>query len=116
MNKFRLITFALLAAVALLAASAVTAYVLLDPPRTWDSAPTYIVDQNGSASITDGDGGVSATVAAIESNQAWNGAGSGTIIHAQAGNTNNFQLGDGQPMLRFDDPIRVCTGSCLAAT
>ncbi|MGD2116339.1 MAG: matrixin family metalloprotease, partial [Acidobacteriota bacterium] len=42
--------------------------------------------------------------------------GSGTIIHAQAGNTNNFQLGDGQPMLRFDDPIRVCTGSCLAAT
>lgn len=116
MTKIRVSTFALPVVLALLATSALTAYVLLDPPRTWDSAPTYIVDQNGSASVTDSDGGVTAVVNAIESNQAWNSAGAGTVIHARAGNTNNFQLGDGTPMLRFDDPVRVCTGSCLAAT
>jgi len=116
MNKIRVSTFALFAVLALVAASALTAYVLLDPPRTWDNAPTYIVDQNGSPSVTDSDGGASAVAAAIGSNKAWNGAGSGTVIHAQKGNTNNFQLGDGTPMLRFDDPLHVCSGSCLAAT
>jgi len=116
MNKIRVSTFALFAVLALVAASALTAYVLLDPPRTWDNAPTYIVDQNGSATVTDSDGGASAVASAIGSNKAWNGAGSGTVIHAQKGNTNNFQLGDGTPMLRFDDPLHVCSGSCLAAT
>jgi hypothetical protein len=100
----------------LLVASSVTAYVLLSPARTWDSTPTYIIDQNGASSISDGDGGVSAVVSAINSNQAWNGAGSGNVINAVPGNTGSFQLGDGTPMLRFDDPLNVCTGSCLAAT
>ena len=110
-------TSALLALVAgLLVTSGLTAYVLLSPARTWDSTANYIIDSNGASSITDGDGGVSATVSAINSNQAWNGAGSGNLINASAGNTNSFTLGDGTPMLRFDDPLRVCTGSCLAAT
>jgi hypothetical protein len=105
-----------LAALSLLAVSSVSAFVLLSPPRTWDSAPTYVVDNRGLASITDSDGGVAATVNAIRSNQAWNGAGAGTVINAQAGSVANWQLGDGVPMLNFSDPEHVCNGNCLAAT
>jgi hypothetical protein len=116
MNRFQSSSLAVALVAGLLMASGVAAFVLLDPPRTWDSAAQYIVDQNGSASVTDGDGGVSDVVSAINSNQAWNGAGSGSVVNARSGNTNGFSLGDGVPMLRFDDPIRVCNGSCLAAT
>ena len=48
-----------LAALSLFVVSSVSAYVLLSPPRTWDSAPTYIVDDRGASSISDNDGGVS---------------------------------------------------------
>ena len=99
-----------------LIAGGVSAYVLLNPERTWDSAPTYIVDNRGMASITDSDGGVVATINAIKSNQAWNGAGSGTVIDARAGSVANWQLGDGIPMLNFSDPVHACNGNCLAAT
>jgi hypothetical protein len=116
MNRFQSSSLAVALVAGLLMASGVAAFVLLDPPRTWDSAAQYIVDQNGSASVTDGDGGVSDVVSAINSNQAWNGAGSGSVVNARSGNTNGFSLGDGVPMLRFDDPVRVCNGSCLAAT
>ena len=95
--------------VAVLALStAATAFVLLSPARTWDSAPTYIVDSRGLASVTDADGGVDATVDAINSAQGWNGAGSGTVVNAVAGSVAGFQLGDGTPMLNFRDPINAC--------
>jgi Matrixin len=107
----------LLAVVACLAmASGVSAYVLLSPARTWDSTPTYIVDNRGQATIDDGDGGVSNTVNAIKSNQAWNGAGAGTVINATSGSVSGWQLGDGVPMLNFQDPEHACNGTCLAAT
>lgn len=115
MNK-KVSVLSIFVILALVAGSALTAYVLLSPRRTWDSAPTYIIDQNGSNSVNNADGGVAATVNAINSNQAWNGSGAGNVINAVAGNTNNFTLGDGVPMLRFDDPINVCNGTCLAAT
>ena len=105
-----------LAVLALLIAGSISAYVLLSPERTWDSAPTVIVDNRGLSSVTDGDGGVARTVNAITSSQAWNGAGQGTMLNAQAGSVASWQLGDGIPMLNFTDPERVCTGSCLAAT
>lgn len=116
MNKILTSKTLFIASVCLLAAGSVSAFVLLNPPRTWDSAPTYIVDDRGMASITDNDGGVSATVNAIKSNQAWNGAGAGTVISAQSGSVANWQLGDGVPMLNFDDPQHACNGNCLAAT
>jgi hypothetical protein len=110
-------TSIVLALVAVLAVPlAASAFVLLSPPRTWDSAPNIIVDNRGMASITDSDGGVSATVAAIKSNQAWNGSGCGTVVNATAGSVSNFTLGDGTPMLNFADPIHACNGNCLAAT
>ena len=101
----------------LLASSLVSAYVLLNPERTWSEAPTYIVDNRGLASITDGDGGVSATVNAIISNDAWNRTGAtGPVAYAEPGSVAGWQLGDGIPMLNFEDPTGQCTGSCLAAT
>ena len=101
---------------ALLVAGSISAYVLLSPRRTWDTPPNVIVDSRGAASINDGDGGALRTVAAIASPQAWNGAGEGTVVTAPVGSVAGWQLGDGQAMLNFTDPERVCTGSCLAAT
>ena len=101
---------------ALVLSGAVSAFVLLNPERTWSSPPTYIIDDRGLASITDNDGGVSATVGAILSNASWNAAGSGTVVNAVAGDVSGFTLGDGVPMLSFDDPVGVCDGTCLAAT
>jgi hypothetical protein len=99
-----------------LVAGALSAYVLLNPRRTWSSTPTYIVDDRGQASVDDNDGGLAETIAAIISTAAWNGAGAGTVIDAQAGDISGFTLGDNVPMLNFEDPTGQCTGSCLAAT
>lgn len=107
---------ALALVLALLLAASASAFVLLSPQRTWDNTPTYIVDNRGQSSITDSNGGVSATVNALKSNQAWNGAGAGTVINATSGSVSGWQLGDGIPMLNFRDPERACKGSCLAAT
>jgi len=115
MNK-RTLRLLALVAVATLVASSASAFVLLSPARTWDCSPNVIVDDRGESSITDADGGVAATVAALTSNQAWNGAVSGTLLTAEAGSMANYTLGDGIPMLNFQDPINACKGSCLAAT
>ena len=115
MNK-RTLRLLALVAVATLVASSASAFVLLSPARTWDCSPNVFVDDRGESSITDADGGVAATVAALTSNQAWNGAVSGTLLTAEAGSMANYTLGDGIPMLNFQDPINACKGSCLAAT
>ena len=73
-----------------LCAGLVSGYVLLNPKRTWQNTPTYIIDDRGQASITDNDGGLSNTIAAITSQNAWNGAGSGTVINAVAGDISDF--------------------------
>ncbi len=99
-----------------LVAGSLSAYVLLSPRRTWDSAPNVIVDNRGSAKISDGDGGATRVRNAIVSNSAWNGAGTGTRLTASVGSISGFTLGDGQPMLNFQDPVHACNGSCLAAT
>ena len=98
-------------------ASAVSAYVLLNPRRTWSDPPvTYIIDNRGQASITDNDGGLTATVNAINSQDSWNGAGADDVVTAVAGSISGFQLGDNVPMLNFEDPTGQCSGNCLAAT
>src|ERR1044071_1017531 len=100
----------------LLVAGSLSAYVLLSPLRWWTTPPTLIVDNRGQSTITDSDHGVSRTIAAITSNQAWNGAGSGNLLNAVAGPVASWQLGDGTPMLSFQDPVNGCKGTCLAAT
>jgi len=106
----------LLGGCALFVSTVVSAYVLLSPARTWQNTPTYIVDARGNAAVNDIDGGATATVNAITSTDAWNGAGSGVVINAEKGSVAMFTLGDGIPMLNFEDPTGQCSGSCLAAT
>ena len=113
MNARNLVATATLAAVA---ATSVSAYVLLSPRRTWDSDPNVRVDSRGNSTITDGDGGRSRTRNAIVSSSAWNGAGAGTVVNATVASISGFTLGDGIPMLNFRDPVGACSGSCLAAT
>jgi hypothetical protein len=99
-----------------LVAGSVSAYVLLSPRRTWDTAPNLIVDSRGLSSVADGDLGRTRTRSAIVSNSAWNGAGTGTRINATVGSISGWTMGDGKPMLNFTDPVNACKGSCLAAT
>ena len=99
-----------------LVAGSLSAYVLLSPRRTWDGAPNVVVDNRGNSTITDGSGGTTRIRNAIVSTSAWNGAGTGTRINATVGSIASFTLGDGQPMLNFQDPVHACNGSCLAAT
>lgn len=112
MKKF--VPFTALFVLACLVAGSLSAYVLLSPRRTWDSPPNLIVDNRGLASVSDGDLGRTRTRNAI--NTAWNGAGTGTRINATVGSVAGWTMGDGRPMLNFTDPVRACTGSCLAAT
>lgn len=113
MNRRPIFVFVSLAA---LIVGAAFAYTLPSPRRTWDSPPTFIVDDRGQASITDGDGGATRTVNAILSASSWNGAGAGTVVRAVRGSVASWRLGDGIPMINFRDPARVCTGSCLTTT
>ena len=93
--KTRKVLSALVVAVAF--AATASAFVLLSPARTWDNPPTYIVDNRGLPSVTDSDGGVDATVDAINASASWNGAGSGNVIQAVPGSVAGFQLGDVGP-------------------
>ncbi len=114
MNRKSAITvFIVLAA---LVVSSASAYVLLSPRRTWDGVMNVTVDNRGASSITDVDGGTTATVAAITANIAWNGSGTGARVSAQSGSVSSWRLGDGIVMLNFRDPQRACKGTCLAAT
>lgn len=104
------------AAALVLVAGAASAFVLLSPARTWDSPPNYIVDNRGLTGVNDGNGGATRTRDAINSSSAWNGAGAGTVVTASVGSVSGYSLGDGVPMLNFQDPIGACGGNCLAAT
>lgn len=117
MRKMLVRKSALLVAAGLIASGALSAYVLLSPTRTWSSAPNYIVDNRGLSSVNDSDGGVAATVNAINnSSVGWNSTSAGTVVTATAGSMSGWSLGDGTPMLNFQDPQNACTGNCLAAT
>ncbi|HXT20297.1 MAG TPA: hypothetical protein VN923_06080, partial [Thermoanaerobaculia bacterium] len=120
MNRARIFRLAVLSLVVTLGAVAgAQAYVLLSPRRTWDAAPNYRVDNRGQSSIADGgDFGRNATRNAIVSSAAWNGAPTERtpVINATVASISGFRLGDGIPMLNFQDPLGACTGSCLAAT
>jgi Matrixin len=110
MNRRQILVLALLAA---LTVSTAFAYTLLVPRRTWDSPPSFTVDNRGHSSITDGDRGATRTVQAILT---WNTAGTGTRLSAVRGSMLAWAMGDGRPTINFSDPLGACTGSCLAAT
>ena len=85
--------FVLACGLLLLVAGSLSGYVLLSPRRTWDGSHVhYIVDNRGLTGVTDSDGGATAVVNAITSNQAWNGAKSG-LVTAGKGSVAGFSLG-----------------------
>lgn len=114
MPRLRIIVCA--AGAVVLFAGSLSAYNLLSPARRWQYQVSYTVDNRGVSSISDGNGGVTKTINAITSSAAWNGAGTGTRVAASSGSVSGWSLGDGTPMLNFQDPENACTGSCLAAT
>lgn len=113
MKNWKIRSLLAIAALAAIFAGSAFGYALLSPRRTWDSPPNVIVDNRGNSSITDGDLGRTRTRNAI---LAWNSAGTGTRLSATVGSISGFSLGDGRPMLNFQDPTGACGGSCLAAT
>ena len=83
------------------------AYVLLSPRRRWASTPiTVRVYTTGNSTITDGSGGVNATVSAI---RAWGIISSSTTSSAAV-------RGSAPATIMLNTNGGVCTGGCLAAT
>jgi len=96
----------------IMVSSAASAYVLLNPARRWFETPkTVRVDSDGMASVNDGNNGVTRSVGAVN---AWNSGGVNVVSAATAQVA--YSLGDGVSDVIFSDPLRICTGNCLAAT
>ncbi|RME55538.1 MAG: hypothetical protein D6795_03020 [Deltaproteobacteria bacterium] len=90
--------------------------VFVQPGHGWQDLPMPIlVDQAGHPDINDGDGGVSATVDAINDPRvSWNSAVPG-VVEARAGDTGGGRQGDGIPTLNFTGSP-ACFGACIAIT
>ena len=104
------------AALAALLPTTASAYVLLSPARRWFGADTprqVNVDNRGVSTVTGGDPdhGVTAAVNAVKS---WNS--SGVNVTASSSGSVAYRQGDGISDIIFGDPLRICTGTCLAAT
>ena len=94
--------------------TAVFGYALLSPTRRWFNADTPVritVDSGGIASINDSTRGVTAAVNALGN---WNSGGV-NVTSASSGSA-SYRQGDGHSDILFSDPLRLCTGSCIAAT
>src|SRR5690348_17230198 len=88
-------------------AEPVMAYTLLSPRRRWATTPITVRVYNvGNSTITDGDGGVTATVNAI---RAWGIISSSTTSSAAV-------RGTAPATIMLNTNGAVCTGTCLAAT
>ena len=106
-----------------LAAGAVSAFVLFDPPGKWLSVhlPRNIdINQNGHGNVSDPDGGVTDIRNAIDA--AWNAVVPSTsnetssVTTTAAVSSPPFVIGDGISTMHFNVVGTGCTGSCLAVT
>jgi hypothetical protein len=89
------------------AAEPVMAYSLLSPRRRWASTPISVrTYYRGNATITDGDGGVTAVVNAI---RAWG-------IISSSSTTSAAVRGSAPATIMLNSNGGVCSSSCLAAT
>jgi hypothetical protein len=83
------------------------AYVLLSPRRRWSTTPVTVRTYNvGNATITDGDGGVTAVVGAIK---VWG-------IISSSSTSSAAVRGSAPATIMLNTNGGLCTGSCLAAT
>jgi hypothetical protein len=106
-KKQTLLSILISTIILVVSADPVMAYVLLSPRRRWSTTPitvrTYTV---GNPTITDGSGGVNATVSAI---RAWGIINSSTT-------TSPAVRGSAPATIMLNTNGAVCTGNCLAAT
>jgi hypothetical protein len=83
------------------------AYVLLSPRRRWSTTPIAVRTYNvGNSTISDGSGGVNATVSAI---RAWG------IINSSSTSSAAVR-GSAPATIMLNSNGSICTGGCLAAT
>ncbi|HEY0156537.1 MAG TPA: matrixin family metalloprotease [Thermoanaerobaculia bacterium] len=88
-------------------ADPVMAYVLLSPRRRWATTPITVRVYNvGNSTISDGSGGVNATVSAI---RAWGIISSSTTSSAAV-------RGSAPATIMLNTNGGICTNTCLAAT
>lgn len=107
MNRNRILSLAIATIIVAATAHPVMAYVLLSPRRRWATTPVTVRVYNvGNSTITDGDGGVTATVNAV---RAWGIISSSTTSSAAV-------RGSAPATIMLNTNGGVCTGTCLAAT
>lgn len=88
-------------------ADPVMAYVLLSPRRRWASTPVTVRVYNvGNSTISDGSGGVNATVSAI---RAWG-------IISSSSTSSAAVRGTAPATIMLNSNGGLCNGTCLAAT
>lgn len=88
-------------------ADPVMAYVLLSPRRRWSSTPVTVRVYNvGNSTISDGSGGVNATVSAI---RAWG-------IISSSSTSSAAVRGSAPATIMLNTNGGLCSGGCLAAT
>jgi hypothetical protein len=107
MKKQTIVSIVISTIILLASADPVMAYVLLSPRRRWASTPiTVRVYTTGNSTISDGSGGVNATVSAI---RAWGIISSSTTSSAAV-------RGSAPATIMLNTNGGVCSSSCLAAT
>lgn len=103
----RIVSLAFATIFILACAEPALAYVLLSPRRRWASTPiTVRVYYVGNSTITDGSGGVNATVSAI---RAWG-------IISSSSTSSAARRGSAPATIMLNTNGGICTGGCLAAT
>lgn len=107
MKKQTLLSLLISTIIVCATASPAMAYVLLSPRRRWATTPVTVrVYTVGNSTISDGDGGVTATVNAV---RAWGIISSSTTSSAAV-------RGSAPATIMLNTNGGVCTGTCLAAT
>lgn len=107
MKKQTILSLAIATIIVAASAQPALAYTLLSPRRRWATTPVTVRVYNvGNSTITDGSGGVNATVSAI---RAWGIISSSTTSSAAV-------RGSAPATIMLNTNGGICTGSCLAAT
>lgn len=103
----RIVSLAFATIFILACAEPALAYVLLSPRRRWASTPISVRVYNvGNSTISDGSGGVNATVSAI---RAWG-------IISSSSTSSAARRGSAPATIMLNTNGGICTGGCLAAT
>lgn len=107
MKKQTILSIAISTIILVASAEPVLAYTLLSPRRRWASTPVTVRVYNvGNSTISDGSGGVNATVSAI---RAWG-------IISSSSTSSAAVRGSAPATIMLNTGGGVCSSSCLAAT